>query len=132
MYICDLNTYIYILNHLCIVRLVNGSAIYNGIVEVQHNGTWGLVCSYGWDLVAAQVICSELGLGQATAAIQIALYVEDRTRIWLGYLSCIGTERTIGNCSHPGWGYYSYCYYGAGVRCSSGKVVYISCLYCEI
>ena len=100
-------------------------------MEVQHNGTWGAVCHYGWDLVDAQVACNELGLGQATAVMYNILYGQDLTQIWLSYLSCIGTEKTIGNCSHPGWGYHSYCHYGAGVRCSSGKVVYTSCFNCE-
>ena len=102
-------------------------------MEVQHNGTWGLVCNYGWDLNDAQVLCNQLGFGRATAAPLSVLYGLDRTRIWLSYLSCIGNEKAIGNCSHPGWGYRSYCYYGASVKCSSGKLyLLLSCFIVKL
>ena len=108
---------------LLIVRLVDGPTIYEGRVEVQHNGVWGTVCDYGWDLNDAQVVCSELGLGKSTTAIHDAFYGEGIGPIWLNNLNCAGNEWTIGNCSHSGWGSYHY-YCGhendASARCSSG------------
>ena len=90
-------------------------------MEVYHNGEWGTVCDYGWDLNDAQVVCNELGLGHAIFATHNAFYGQGRGRIWFDNVECVGTERTIGNCSH-GWGILYYCYHSkdAGVKCTSG------------
>ena len=91
-------------------------------MEVYHNGEWGTVCDNGWDLNDAQVVCSELGLGNAVAARGSSFYGWGTGRIWLGYLNCVGTEWSIRNCSHRGWDYSSVCahYRDAGVKCSAG------------
>ena len=111
------------------VRLVNGSTIYEGRVEVQHNGIWGTVCDYGWDLHDAQVVCSQLGFGRAVAAEHNSFYGEGYGQIWHYILNCIGNELTIGNCLHGSWRFYYsyYCSHGddAGVKCSSGEQVYM-------
>ena len=92
-------------------------------MEVYHNGEWGTVCDDGWDLNDAQIVCNELGLGNAITATVRAFYGQGSGRIWLDNVECVGTERTIGNCSHRGWGKVWYCYHSedAGVKCSSGK-----------
>ena len=107
---------------LLTVRLVNGPTQYEGRVEVYHNGEWGTVCDDGWDLNDAQVVCNELGLGDAVAATDRAFYGRGIGQIWLQYLGCVGTEWTIRNCSHSGWGRVNYCYHSedAGVKCISG------------
>ena len=103
------------------VRLVDGSTKFEGRVEVYHNNRWGAVCSRGWDVNDAHVLCSQLGFGRAITVTERLLDREDRTKTWLSHLNCAGNESTLENCSHPGWGYNSYCSYGASVRCSSGK-----------
>ena len=86
-----------------------------------HNGEWGTVCDNGWDLNDAQVVCNELGFGNAVAATDRRFYGQYRERTWLDDLGCVGTELTIRNCSHRGWRKVDSCYYGdAGVRCSLG------------
>ena len=95
-------------------------------MELQHNGVWGTVCDYGWDLHDAQVVCNQLGFGKAVAAEHNAFYGQGRGQIWLDGVNCVGTEETIGNCSHSGWGNLSYyhCSHGddASVKCSSGII----------
>ena len=105
--------------HCFIVRLVNGPTSYEGRVEVYHNGEWGTICDYGWDLNDAKVVCNELGYGNATNAAVGALYGQGRGRIWLNYVRCVGRERTVRNCSHRFWR-YGNCE-NAGVKCTSGE-----------
>jgi len=91
-------------------------------VEVYHNGEWGTVCDDEWDLSDAQVVCSELGFGNAIATRHSAFYGSGSGQIWLDDLDCVGNEWTIGNCSHSGWGDEDCEHYeDAGVRCSTGN-----------
>jgi len=107
------------LSYVATVRIVNGPTIYEGRVEIYHNGVWGTICDDGWDLNDAQVVCTELGLGTAIAAIHWAFYGRGSGPIWLDNLNCVGTELTIGNCSHRGWGIHSCGHYeDASVKCT--------------
>ena len=121
--IIPLHVYMYS-NVLFTVRLVDGPTKYEGRVEVYYNGEWGTVCDDGWDLNNAQVVCRQLGYGKATAAIRYALYGQGSGQIVLDNVNCIGTEQTVGNCSHGGWGLHNCGHYeDASVRCSSGDVI---------
>ena len=108
------------------VRLVNGPTKFEGRVEVYHNGVWGTVCDDLWDLRDAQVVCHELDLGYPVAAQHGASYGQGSGQIWLDNVNCIGTEGTIRNCLHNGWGSHN-CYHGkdASVKCNLGNFLHM-------
>ena len=112
------------------LRLVNGSTEYEGRVEVYYNGEWGTVCDDGWDLNDAQVVCRQLGFGLAIATRGNTIYGEGNGQIWLNNLSCFGTELTIEDCSHSGWGIEECSHTeDAGVKCANGNLTFYACNY---
>ncbi len=53
------------------VRLVDGRNTNEGRLEVLVDGKWGTVCSQGWTLLEALVVCQQTGLGYAQMAVQV-------------------------------------------------------------
>lgn len=88
-----------------------------------YNGEWGAVCDNGWDLNDANVVCNELYLGQAMNARHGAFYGQSSGQIWLDNLNCAGTERSIEQCLHNGFGIQN-CSHSktAGVKCTTGML----------
>ena len=48
---------------MLVVRKVDGAIDQEGRVEVCFNNIWGSICTEGFDLTDASVVCKELGLG---------------------------------------------------------------------
>ena len=53
------------------IRLVNGSSMREGVVEICFDGVWGTVCASGVDNVVASVICRRLGFSDAGTYILV-------------------------------------------------------------
>ncbi|XP_072176095.1 scavenger receptor cysteine-rich domain-containing protein DMBT1-like [Diadema setosum] len=114
-YVFDITTPSSIVN----IRLVGGSLLYEGRVEVYYNGAWGTVCDNGWDDYDAEVVCRQLGYPTTNAeAVGEGTYGEGSGPILLDNVGCHGWESSLSNCSSNGW-YNHDCehYDDAGVRC---------------
>ena len=83
---------------------MGGNRNEEGRVEVYHNGQWGTVCDDHWDIQDAQVVCRELGYGNAISAPRRARFGSGNGGIWLDDVQCQGNESSILNCWHRGLG----------------------------
>ena len=73
-------------------------------MEIFYNGKWGTVCDDNWDMKDAQVVCRQLGFPYAVSAPKSAHFGSRSGNIWLDEVRCSGTESSIVDCSHNGWG----------------------------
>ena len=86
------------------VRLVDGSNIYEGRVEVCVYNRWGTVCDDDWDTSDAEVVCRQLGYNLTSNAVAYsrAFFGQGTGHIWLDNVQCTGSENELLNCSHNG------------------------------
>ena len=86
------------------LRLAGGSWKGEGRVEIFYNGSWGTVCDDYWDKNDARVACRQLGFPDAVSAPRSAYFGNGSGQVWLDDVGCSGSESTIENCPHAGWG----------------------------
>ncbi|XP_026030427.1 scavenger receptor cysteine-rich type 1 protein M130-like isoform X1 [Astatotilapia calliptera] len=99
------------------VRLLNGSSLCSGRLEVKSNQSWSSVCEDDFDQQDAEVVCRELGCGPPSV-LQGALYGEVEAPVWSKVLHCGGHESALLDCRSSG---------SARNSCSPGKAVGLTC-----
>ena len=85
------------------VRLVNGSTVQEGRVEIHHGGEWGTVCDDRFASDDAEVVCRQLGYTGGEAHGRAAFGAGTGT-IWMDDVQCTGSESRLADCAFAGWG----------------------------
>ncbi|KAI9520187.1 hypothetical protein NQZ68_020086 [Dissostichus eleginoides] len=98
------------------VRLLGGTGLCSGRLEVKSDQSWSSVCEADFDQQDGQVVCRQLGCG-APSVLQRALYGEGEAPMWTKEFQCGGNESALLDCS------------SASERntCSSGRAVSLTC-----
>ncbi|XP_076742348.1 scavenger receptor cysteine-rich type 1 protein M130 [Maylandia zebra] len=99
------------------VRLLNGSSLCSGRLEVKSNQSWSSVCETDFDQQDAEVVCRQLGCGPPSV-LQGALYGEVEAPVWSKEFQCGGHESALLDCRSSG---------SARNSCSPGKAVGLTC-----
>ena len=102
-------------------------------MEVNVKGEWGTINYYNWDIKDANVVCRMLGYQFAIRAGRASSlgFRSGSGPIWFRNLNCLGSERSIADCSidtsrlYTANYYYHSHYYDAGVVCSTGWYIMI-------
>ncbi|XP_040823181.1 neurotrypsin isoform X2 [Ochotona curzoniae] len=104
---------------LPVIRLVGGSSVHEGRVELYHAGQWGTVCDDQWDDADAEVVCRQLGLSGIAKAWNKAYFGEGSGPIMLDEVRCTGNELSIEQCPKRSWGEHNCGHKeDAGVSCT--------------
>ena len=86
-----------------------------------YGGHWGTVCSDGWSINSAAVVCKQLGYSSALSTDATITQSSTETKLtWFNTVNCTGNERQLGKCQLSGWGRILGCPAGhtAKVTCS--------------
>nr|XP_016847427.1 PREDICTED: deleted in malignant brain tumors 1 protein [Anolis carolinensis] len=84
------------------LRLVNAWNRCVGRVEIFYNGTWGTVCDDDFYMKSANVVCRQLGCGEATTVLGWSYFGQGSGNILNGS-NCTGSELSLQDCLPAEW-----------------------------
>nr|XP_021492621.1 LOW QUALITY PROTEIN: scavenger receptor cysteine-rich type 1 protein M130 [Meriones unguiculatus] len=106
------------------LRLVGGGSRCAGMVEVEIQKLTGKVCSRGWTLVEADILCRQLGCGTALQTHSNIYSKIKEADTWLFPGTCTGNETSLWQCRNWQWG---------GLSCDHFEAAQVTCSgYTEI
>ncbi|KAA0720894.1 Antigen WC1.1 [Triplophysa tibetana] len=80
-------------------RLVAGSHLCSGRVEMYYGGRWGTVCDAAFDDQDAEVVCRELNCGVPVQLLGADAFGEGEGNVWTKDIPCRGNESHINLCT---------------------------------
>ena len=112
------------------VRLIGGTSLMEGRVEVCSNNIWGTVCDDFWDTTDGSIVCRQLGFGNAHQALSNAFFGAGTGPIHLDNLMCVGNETRLIDCPHNGVGIEDCSHFeDAGVICQGTYIILTHSIY---
>ncbi|XP_028275718.1 scavenger receptor cysteine-rich type 1 protein M130-like [Parambassis ranga] len=96
------------------VRLVEGTNVCSGRLEVKSDQSWSSVCEDDFNQQNAEVVCRELGCG-APSVFKGGLYGAAEAPVWMRKFQCGGHESALLDCG------------SSQTSCSPGKAVGLTC-----
>ncbi|XP_013410140.1 macrophage receptor MARCO-like [Lingula anatina] len=90
------------------IRLANGGSHYRGRLEIRHRHRWGSICDHKFGVEESKVACRDLRLPYEEPIVKRGAHFGEGTGIiWLDDVVCDGTESSLTQCRHLGWGVHS-------------------------
>ena len=85
------------------------------------------MCDDGFDISSANIVCRELGYpGAIDYSCCANSYGQGNGSVWLDDLACAGTEASIYDCTHNGFGNHDCAHdEDVGVKCQTQGIIII-------
>ena len=98
---------------------VRDDYISEGVVQVEREGRWGIICPTEWNYNEARVVCGQLGFPDASKQVSPQEITQEiDATYWMDKVSCTGVESSLVSCDHKGWGPH---------KCSENRAVRVTC-----
>ena len=115
---------LFFLLETALVRLKGSNVTHMGRVEIKRHGFWHAVCSIGFDIHDADVVCRQLGFSEAVLEVAHGQFGLGSGPMWLTSIRCQGNESSLDECVSAGWELEPSCRdkHSSGVVCRTPNI----------